>query len=254
VIPTKQTIIHDPDNGKIGNCFSAVIASLLHIPIEEVPDFNAEGTWTADLNAWLRPRGLCYLSLEVKAWGDGGVAEWLKNYGVVGLHHEIAGPSPRFNDNLHACVGADGLLIFDPHPSDAGVVQHHHIGLFVLLQPWTYVLPHAVAHTADGLAEWLLEEADTEQLCNRPNKAAKLRGWAAALAGQAPKVPALRMLTDEEVDNAQEGAYRALVAKGFNGGMGGEQWDRASAAAIQRKCAEVWGQTLSAEPANKEQT
>jgi hypothetical protein len=136
MIPTKQTILHDPENGQIGNCFSAVIASLLHIPIEEVPDFNAEGTWVVDLNAWLRPRGLCYLSLEVKGWGTGGVAEWLKSFGVVGLHHEVAGPSPRFNDTFHACVGADGVLVFDPHPSDAGVVQIHHIGLFIPLQPW----------------------------------------------------------------------------------------------------------------------
>jgi hypothetical protein len=245
VIPTKQTIIHDPDNGKIGNCFSAVIASLLHIPIEEVPDFNAEGTWTADLNAWLRPRGLCYLSLEVKAWGDGGVAEWLKNYGVVGLHHEIAGPSPRFNDNLHACVGADGLLIFDPHPSDAGVVQHHHIGLFVLLQPWTYVLPHAVAHTADGLAEWLLEEADTEQLCNRPNKAAKLRGWAAALAGQAPKVPEGFALVPIEPtpEMVSAGADAARAYMQHTGGNSPEVMYRAMLAAAPK--------TLSAEPAKE---
>ena len=37
MIPTTQTILHDPDNGKIGNCLSAVLASLLHLPIELVP-------------------------------------------------------------------------------------------------------------------------------------------------------------------------------------------------------------------------
>lgn len=136
MIPAKQTILHDPDNGKIGNCFAAMIATLLHIPIEHIPAFNNDGTWVADLNAWLRPRGLCYLTIEVQGWGTGGVAEWLKSFGVIGLHHEVAGPSPRFNDTLHACVGIDGTLVFDPHPSDAGVVAIHHIGLFIPLQPW----------------------------------------------------------------------------------------------------------------------
>ena len=30
----KQTIEHDPESGNWGNCFSAVLASLLDIPIE----------------------------------------------------------------------------------------------------------------------------------------------------------------------------------------------------------------------------
>jgi hypothetical protein len=110
------------------------------------------------------------------------------------------------------------------------------------------------AHTVDGLMRLIGQREKGTWAHGASYKWDEIRAYATALAGQAPKVPALRMLTDEEVDNAQEGAYRALVAKGFNGGMGGEQWDRASAAAIQRKCAEVWGQTLSAEPANKEQT
>lgn len=40
-------------------------------------------------------------------------------------------------------------------------------------------------------------------------------------------------LTDEEIDDIQEAAYRALRARGYNGGMGGETWDRASARAIE---------------------
>lgn len=42
------------------------------------------------------------------------------------------------------------------------------------------------------------------------------------------------LLTDEQIDSIQEAAYRALVAKGYNGGMAGEQWDHASARAIER--------------------
>ena len=39
----KQTIEHDPESGNWGNCFSAVLASLLDIPIEDVPVFSGEG-------------------------------------------------------------------------------------------------------------------------------------------------------------------------------------------------------------------
>lgn len=43
-----------------------------------------------------------------------------------------------------------------------------------------------------------------------------------------------KILTDEQIDAAQEAAYRALVDKGYNGGMDGYQWDRASARAIEQ--------------------
>lgn len=40
------------------------------------------------------------------------------------------------------------------------------------------------------------------------------------------------VLTDDEIDAAQKSAYHALLEQGYNGGMGGYQWDRASARAI----------------------
>lgn len=39
------------------------------------------------------------------------------------------------------------------------------------------------------------------------------------------------MLTDEEIDDAQGQAYREMRAAGYNGSMGGFEWDRASARA-----------------------
>ena len=49
----KQTIEHDPEKGNCGNCFSAVLASLLDIPIEDVPVFSGEG-WLLRVNEFLR--------------------------------------------------------------------------------------------------------------------------------------------------------------------------------------------------------
>lgn len=130
MIPTTQTILHDPANGVIGNCLSAVLASLLHLPIELVPVFSDETTWAKDLNSWLRPYGLAYIQFE------SGFKRTLSEYGIEGLHHEVAGPSPRHADTLHACVGRDCELMFDPHPSRGGVKSLDTHGVFIALQPW----------------------------------------------------------------------------------------------------------------------
>lgn len=126
--PTKQTILHDPANGKHGNCMSAVIASLLHLPIEDVPVFSNPTTWVKDLNAYLANYGLAYILVA-------DPAEWILWTGVQGCYHEVAGPSPRDADTLHACVGVDGKVAFDPHPDNTGVSVDGG-GFFVALRPW----------------------------------------------------------------------------------------------------------------------
>lgn len=127
--PTKQTILHDPENGKHGNCLSAVLASLLHLPIEVVPVFSNPDTWLRDLNLWLRPKGLAFLQIS---FPDG----WLAQCGVEGCYHEVSGGSPRSNDVCHACVGVDGTVVFDPHPDNTKLVGTLVHGMFVALRPW----------------------------------------------------------------------------------------------------------------------
>jgi hypothetical protein len=125
----KQTVLHDPATGKTGNCLSAVLASLLHMPIEEVPVFKDTLVWRKELNAWLRPMNLAYIQV-------GGFAEWAEELGIEGCYHEVAGPSHRSVDTLHACVGLDGEVIFDPHPDDSGLLEIQSTGVFITLRPW----------------------------------------------------------------------------------------------------------------------
>jgi hypothetical protein len=80
------------------------------------------------------------------------------------------------------------------------------------------------AHTVDGLMRLIGATAQGVTFD-------AIRTYAAALAGQAPKVPELRMLTEGELEK--------LLGRFFN---------PAHANIVQRKCAEVWGLTLSAEP------
>lgn len=130
--PTKQTVLHDPANGKHGNCLSAVLASLLHLPIEIIPVFSDPDRWVKDLNAWLRPYGLAYLSFPVE-----GFDKVLTTFGIEGMHHEIYGTTKRFADVNHACVAEDGRVVFDPHPSDDGLNDAvEGCGIFIALEPW----------------------------------------------------------------------------------------------------------------------
>ena len=136
MIPIKQTVLHDPDKGQHGNCFSAVLASLLHLPIDAVPVFSDTKTWVKDLNSWLRPFGLAYLRV-------GTFDELCASEGISGCHCEVAGTTNRNNDVLHAVVGIDGIPVFDPHPSDDGLKEVLASGIFVMLEPWRVLTPNA---------------------------------------------------------------------------------------------------------------
>lgn len=120
--PVKQTILHDPENGKFGDCFRACIASLLELPITAVPHFcdQYNPSWFRELNEWLAPRG--YFFLEFGCEDPKGWEFWLDQCACGGdLYHTLCGPSPRFKDASHAVIGKNGKFVFDPHPSDAGL-------------------------------------------------------------------------------------------------------------------------------------
>jgi hypothetical protein len=103
--PTDQEIL----SPVFGDCLSACVATILDLPLSAVPVFARPGqNWgqMVDLlNAWLAPRGLvAVLSLSPPA--GLGIAK---------------GPSPRFVGGGHCVVVRDGVLVWDPHPSRAGL-------------------------------------------------------------------------------------------------------------------------------------
>lgn len=116
MIPVKQTTLHDPDNGKYGDCYRASIASILELPINEVPNFNAiaksdETIFWDEVTKFMESRGLTILSTQANS------GRWLSG----DTYHIISGPSPR-NNGYHAVVGHNGQIVFDPHPSNDGLV------------------------------------------------------------------------------------------------------------------------------------
>ena len=120
------------ENGKIGDCFRACIASLLEMPAEKVPHFYEPGGAAAlrRTNDWLAQFGYAYAEVasnQLIGWDR----EYLGNFIAVG-------PSPR-GDFLHAVIGNGGgqnwEIVHDPHPSRDGIESLTRIGFIVAINP-----------------------------------------------------------------------------------------------------------------------
>lgn len=113
--PVDQTTFGHPG----GNCYSACVASLLELPIEDVPYFMGEpaNEWSKRLDEWLAPRGFYALHYEInpenRAYYDREKL-WPKGFYILG------GKSPRGD---HAVVARGRDMVHDPHPSRAGLTD-----------------------------------------------------------------------------------------------------------------------------------
>lgn len=135
MIPVDQTIMADPArgdghdaDGNPGNCWQACVASLLELPLEEVPHFIVHEDWWEATKAFVSVHKPGWTmehfdaAFPVYQWPDGAPEH------VIG-----SGPSPR-GDFYHAAIvdAKTGELAHDPHPSRAGFVQLE--TMFVLIE------------------------------------------------------------------------------------------------------------------------
>ncbi len=121
--PVDQTTFGAPG----GNCLSACIASLLELPIEEVPYFGPPdriGTreeWGKNIEQWLNPRGFYSIMFP---------------HGLTFVppgFHILSGMSPR--GVRHSVVAHGERTVHDPHPSRGGLVLVEDVTLLVPLDP-----------------------------------------------------------------------------------------------------------------------
>ena len=96
VLPVHQSIFSEVD----GNCVAACLASILHWPIESIPNFVLlpEDVWDAELERWFRRHGVQVRFTDIEPPG----------YCVA------LGTSWRGTD--HAVVMYNGRQVFDPNP------------------------------------------------------------------------------------------------------------------------------------------
>lgn len=113
--PVVQTTFGDGSDGsEPGNCQSACLASLLDLPISDVPNFAAlgpAGYWDG-MQDWLAGRGLYLFETRPDPSRIPGTPE--------DLHYIASGKSPR--GLSHAVIMCEGDIVHDPHPSGAGLV------------------------------------------------------------------------------------------------------------------------------------
>jgi hypothetical protein len=113
--PVDQEFLHKPEAGQHGDCMRAVIASLLDLPISDVPHF-AQVDADGGKNFWLHLAEFCRAHGYAFASFKGGFV-WAED----AIYHGITGPSPRIPGGYHAVVGCNGRIVHDPHPSKAGL-------------------------------------------------------------------------------------------------------------------------------------
>jgi hypothetical protein len=109
IIAVDQEFMHDPDNGVYGDCMRACIATLLSLPIQDVPHFLHDcdyDKFDERVNEFLASRGLCLVDTLADA---------------TDFYHLIYGYTVR--GTYHAVVGKNGNIVHDPHPSKAGLVD-----------------------------------------------------------------------------------------------------------------------------------
>lgn len=120
--PQNQEFLHNPEAGINGDCFRACIASLLDLPIAEVPHFCNSETWFTDTQRFLSEKGYDYP-------GGWEVSEnpGIETFAGVDGYYIGSGPSPRFPDAHHAVICKAGQVIFDPHPDKTGILELKYI-------------------------------------------------------------------------------------------------------------------------------
>jgi hypothetical protein len=119
--PVTQTKVSKRDeNGviiSVGNCYASCWASILEIPLEEVPKFEnlpPDGTWFVKTWEWLRSLGY---ELEI--------SHDIEKYPKYD-HYIASGPSPRGPWD-HSVVYFNGDLVHDPYPSGEGIKKVNYL-------------------------------------------------------------------------------------------------------------------------------
>ena len=122
----RQTIFGAPH----GNCFSTCVACVLDLDLEDVPNFCGDGLedWWDRFEAWCVERGLFPFEYYPKSW-----KEWKER---LPAHMVVicSGPAERGHDHSTVYLG-NGTLLWDPHPSDAGLLEVVDVLVFTAIDP-----------------------------------------------------------------------------------------------------------------------
>lgn len=130
------------DQGKTGNCYPTVLACLLGLDIDQVPNFetlyelsNPDGLWNDVKFYWLDHKGYEEVHSDEEliqfhnaiSKCDVSVKESGKRFPQFkDQYYMVVGDSPRRTEEnpvTHICIYRNGKLFHDPHPSGDGLLN-----------------------------------------------------------------------------------------------------------------------------------
>ncbi len=123
----KQTIFSNWGDEKQppGDCWRCCVAAVLQIPAEVVPHFAALNQGDADTQRFLNARGYGLLRFNHGFSWENGI--FIPQFGgdkapeipVIMVGPTVRSKQPR---QYHAVVMMDQQMVYDPHPSEAGLL------------------------------------------------------------------------------------------------------------------------------------
>lgn len=146
--PVDQTVFGVPD----GNCFPACLASILHIPLNDIPSFCKYTDWWERFSQWLSYRGYYAIPITYNEESD-----------IPGFHI-LSGKSPR-GDFQHSVVAMGNDIVHDPHPSRAGIEDRMDRIVLVPIDHSEFV---KLEHTVNRL--YIFDADGTLRRCNVKNQ------------------------------------------------------------------------------------
>jgi hypothetical protein len=141
VIPVKQQIKHNPPE-RYGDCHRAALASILELPIEEVPHFCDKtlfpDRWRDDERAWLLARGRVPITLIFDT-DDVDLVFGTMAALNPDTFYLLGGTSRKGTG--HSVVGLNAGIAHDPSPELSGIVAPMEDGRF-----WVTFFGHHITH------------------------------------------------------------------------------------------------------------
>lgn len=134
--PVKASINHDPANGSYGDCFRAVMASILELDRDDVPHFFDGGvsaeTGFQVLDEWLSRAGLTYVETAYPARDFFDAVDFVKvaSASYPGLFL-IVGGSVTTSVN-HVVIAKDGETVHDPAVNGSGLTGPTSLGYYTV--------------------------------------------------------------------------------------------------------------------------
>lgn len=126
-----QEILHDPENKIMGDCWRACIASVLELPLKDVPHFEL-----LDIREGRR-KELKFLAKHgytiYAIYGEGKMGNHPKMMSDENEYYFAIGSSPRYFEKnksvSHQVVCHKGKIVHDPHPdkTNLGSISHFEI-------------------------------------------------------------------------------------------------------------------------------